>query len=64
MIMVGDSENLVVAACDYCEKRTIDSLIHQTETGLLLCPDCCHYMETLPRGIEEDLERFLIGNVV
>jgi hypothetical protein len=50
--------------CDYCEKRTTDSLIHQTETGLLLCPDCCYYMETLPRSIEEDLERFLIGNVV
>jgi hypothetical protein len=50
--------------CDLCEEKVADSQIHQTETGLLLCPDCCHYMEALPRVFEESLERFLLGNVV
>ena len=50
--------------CDFCEKRVTDRLIHQTESGLLLCPDCCQHMETLPNDIEESLERFLLGNVL
>ena len=50
--------------CDFCEKKVTNRKIHQTETGLLLCPGCCHYMETLPSGIEESVERFLLGNVV
>jgi len=50
--------------CDVCEKKVADRQIHQTETGLLLCPDCCHYIESLPGAIEESVERFLLGNVV
>jgi hypothetical protein len=50
--------------CDFCEEKVTDRQIHQTETGLLLCPDCCRYMETLPSRIEESVERFLLGNVV
>jgi hypothetical protein len=50
--------------CDFCEKRITDKLIHKTETWLLLCPDCLHYMETLSSRSEEALERFLLGNVV
>lgn len=50
--------------CDYCEKMVSGKLLHQTETGIVLCPDCLHYMETLPRGSEKVLERFLMGNVV
>jgi hypothetical protein len=50
--------------CDFCEERVIERLIHQTETGLILCPGCFSFMETLPISIEETLERFLLGNVV
>jgi hypothetical protein len=51
-------------SCDYCEKIVTDIRIHQTETGLLLCPSCLNYMETLPSFIEKSLERRLLGNVV
>ena len=57
---INNSDNL----CDFCEKMVTNRQIHQTETGLLLCSDCCRYMETLPSGIEESVERFLLGNVV
>jgi len=50
--------------CDFCEERVTDGRIHQSETGLLLCPDCFSYFETLPGSFEEALERFLLGNVV
>ncbi len=50
--------------CDFCENRSSSKLIHRTETGMQLCPDCLHHMETLPRSIEEAVERFLLGNVV
>ncbi len=50
--------------CDFCENRSSSKLIHRTETGLYLCPDCLHHMETLPRSIEKAVERFLLGNVV
>jgi len=50
--------------CDFCENRSSSKLIHRTETGMQLCPDCLHHMETLPRAIEEAVERFLLGNVV
>ncbi len=50
--------------CDFCEKRISAKLAHQTGAGLTLCPDCLGYMETLPQGAEEMLERFLMGNVV
>jgi Tfp pilus assembly protein PilZ len=50
--------------CDFCENRSSSKLIHRTETGLYLCPDCLHHMETLPRAIEKAVERFLLGNVV
>ena len=50
--------------CDYCENRSSSKLIHRTETGIQLCPDCLHHMETLPRSIEKAVERFLLGNVV
>lgn len=50
--------------CDFCEKKIADRQIHQTETWLLLCPDCLLYMETLPRVLEESVERFLLGNVI
>jgi len=50
--------------CDFCENRSSSKLIHRTETGMQLCPDCLYYMETLPRSIEEAVERFLLGNVV
>ncbi|MGD9138793.1 MAG: hypothetical protein PVH42_18665 [Desulfobacterales bacterium] len=57
---INNSHNL----CDFCEKKVTERLIHQTEIGLLLCLDCCNFMETLPGSIEESLERFLLGNVV
>jgi hypothetical protein len=50
--------------CDFCENRSSSKLIHRTETGVHLCPDCLHHMETLPRSIEKAVERFLLGNVV
>jgi hypothetical protein len=50
--------------CDFCENRSSSKLIHQTETGVQLCPDCLHHMETLPHSIEKAVERFLLGNVV
>jgi len=50
--------------CDLCENRSPSKLIHRTETGMQLCPDCLHHMEKLPRSIEEAVERFLLGNVV
>ena len=50
--------------CDFCEDRSSSKLIHRTETGVQLCPDCLQHMETLPRSIEEAVERFLLGNVV
>ena len=50
--------------CDFCENRSSIKLIHRTETGIQLCPDCLHHMETLPRSIEKAVERFLLGNVV
>jgi len=50
--------------CDFCENRSSSKSIHRTETGMQLCPDCLHHMETLPRSIEEAVERFLLGNVV
>jgi hypothetical protein len=56
-ININNSDNF----CDACEKKVTDGRIHQTETGLLLCMDCCHYVETLPGVIEESLERFLFG---
>jgi hypothetical protein len=49
--------------CDFCEIRSCSKLIHRTETGMQLCPDCLHHMETLPCSIEEAVERFLLGNV-
>ena len=50
--------------CDFCEHRSSSKLIHRTEAGIQLCPDCLHHMETLPRTIEKAVERFLLGNVV
>ena len=50
--------------CDFCENRSSVKLIHRTETGMQLCPDCLHHMETLPCSIEKAVERFLLGNVV
>lgn len=50
--------------CDFCEEKLTDRPVHKTETGLVLCPDCLQYMETLPGSIEASLERFLLGNVV
>jgi hypothetical protein len=59
-INIRNSDHL----CDFCEERVTERLIHQTETGLLLCPGCFSYMEALPGCIEEAIERFLLGNVV
>jgi hypothetical protein len=50
--------------CDYCDKRDSDRLIHRTESGLMLCTDCLHYIEKLPNNILNAVERFLKGNVV
>jgi hypothetical protein len=50
--------------CDFCENRSCSKLIHRTETWMQLCPDCLYHMETLPRSIEEAVERFLLANVV
>ena len=50
--------------CDSCEKKVVYNQIHQTETSLLLCPDCFHYLGTVPGGIKESVERFLLGNVI
>ena len=50
--------------CNFCGNRSSSKWIHRTETGIQLCPDCLHHLETLPRSIEEAVERFLLGNVV
>jgi hypothetical protein len=50
--------------CDCCEERVADQRMHQTDTGLFLCPKCLRYMESLPKFIEHLLERRLLGNVI
>jgi hypothetical protein len=51
-------------SCDYCEDKVKDRRIHQTESGLQLCQKCLSYMETLPRFLENAVERQLLGNVI
>jgi hypothetical protein len=50
--------------CNLCEEKVSDRLIHQTESWLILCQDCLHYMESLPGILEKNLERNLLGNVI
>ena len=56
----SDSDQL----CDYCEIRVTDKFVHQRESGLFLCTDCCHHMETMSSVFEEAAERILLGNVL
>jgi hypothetical protein len=50
--------------CDFCTHRVIDPSVHLTETGLHLCRECLHFMESLCPIAEKAVERFLIGNVI
>jgi hypothetical protein len=60
----GTNSANAMCPCDYCEERFPIQWIHRTETGLQLCPDCLDHLETMPRSLEEAIERFLLGNVV
>jgi hypothetical protein len=50
--------------CDYCDHQTSDRLVHQTETGLVLCQPCLSYVESLPPAAADAVENLLIGNVI
>lgn len=50
--------------CDFCEMNLTASCYHQTESGLLLCKSCFVYMAALLPSANENVERFLLGNVV
>lgn len=59
-INIDNGNNL----CDFCENLIADRTVHLTETGLLLCLPCLHYLESLSLSAEKAVERFLIGNVL
>ncbi len=50
--------------CDLCDQYIAQGQIHRTEKWIFLCPSCLRYMESLPSGSEQVLERYLLGNVV
>ncbi|MCP4111536.1 MAG: hypothetical protein GY749_39435 [Desulfobacteraceae bacterium] len=52
-------------ACDLCECMVPEYEIHMRDDYVSLCPHCFKHMEAFPEGIIKDnIERFLIGNVI
>jgi hypothetical protein len=63
-LLYGINIDNVNNPCDFCENLVTDRALHLTETGLLLCLPCLHYLESLSPIAEKAVERFLIGNVI
>lgn len=52
-------------ACDLCGVMVSDDDIHKTDDFVYLCPHCFKHLNAFPDGIiKENIERFLIGNVI
>jgi hypothetical protein len=52
------------SACDLCGEKPGDGLLYRNEKHLLICADCKGKLEDMPRGMRENLENYLLGNVV
>ena len=58
------SEHYRGMTCDMCN-YPMDSSMHRTDDGLLLCVDCFWRLEDLEKNtIRDSISRFLTGNVV
>ena len=50
--------------CDLCGTRPADAWLYRDERHLCVCAECKKKLEEMPKGIRENLEKYLIGNVV
>lgn len=52
-----------IEKCDKCENK-MNPTVYTYNNHLYLCRDCFQYMDNLDDCIADNLERFLIGNVL
>ena len=52
------------AACDLCGAKPDDGKLYCDEKRLCVCAGCKRKLEEMPKGIRENLENYLIGNVI
>jgi len=50
--------------CDMCGHPVRIRDLKQQKGPLWMCPHCNEYFEHLPDTLEEDLDRYLVGNVL
>ncbi len=52
------------AVCDLCGAKPDDGGLFRDEKHLCVCGVCKTKLEEMPRGVRENLENYLIGNVI
>lgn len=52
------------ARCDLCGKKNPDGEIYQSNTFICLCADCLKKLDAMPGKMKENIERYLMGNVI
>jgi hypothetical protein len=52
------------ACCDLCGGKNADGKIYQSTTFICLCEDCLKKLDAMPGTIKENIERYLMGNVI
>ena len=50
--------------CDLCGEKSSEGEIYKSLDQIYLCPACYEKIEAAPRNMKENLERYLLGNVV
>lgn len=52
------------AGCDLCGEKPDDGRLYRNEKHLCVCAACKNKLEEMPRNIRENIENYLIGNVI
>ena len=50
--------------CDLCGEKNQGGEIYKSDDLIYLCPQCMQKIEAAPRTLRENMERFLLGNVM
>lgn len=50
--------------CDLCGEKPCDGRLYLNEKHLCVCPACKQKLEEMPRKSRENIENYLIGNVI
>ncbi len=52
------------AVCDLCGEKPRDDQLYLSEKHLCICAECKHKLEEIPQKSRENLENYLLGNVI